>query len=444
MSISDPRDDGRFFPDAAQPSAAAAPAAPRAAPPYPLAGRVRSLGETLDDSFSVLAFLRAGLACGALDPDRTLWVVDLAPSDGERAWRVLQALQEQAPRGPAIRYLACCRDPAHRDALSTHPPLRPLLDQGRLRLDLDGEWLRLSAPRNPLVVLAHEAFSAAEQRLYRVGGGVLEEAVLEEAVHEPQAGLGWQPLERRDGPARLLAAYACAAQAHAPQADTSRAVVASLPLGAMRTLEALLRLSEGRMLVRALDRGIDDAQAIRDGAFDRWARGGPSAPVRAGRLPVNFDALGRWHRANGSGAVYTQRSERGRVLHLAIHDRDAGRLQACLQELSELPHPDDHIALLDAMAGLRGLAPAQCVSLLHATHADPRAVHALRSAALTPAEGGEHRASPRLRRLLARSERLRYPPPLRVADDGTASSGSVHADTPDDHIATDPGRPRPS
>ena len=370
-----------------------------AAAACPMAGRVRSLGETRDDCASILGFLRTALACGAVDPDRTLWVIDLAPSDGERAWRVLHTLREQVPRGPAIRYLCCCRDPAHRDALAAHPPLRPLLDDGRLRLDVEGEWLRLSAPRNPLVLLAYEAFSTAEQGLYRLGGG--KSGALEHAVPDGQGGRDWQAVARPDGPLRLLSPYA----------DAEQPVTAGLPLGAMRTLDALLRLGGGRMLVRAVDRGIDDTQTILDGRFLHGSRIDPSTPRAAERLPVNFDALARWHRANGGGAVHSQRSERGRVLHLAVHDRDGGRLHACLSPLTELPHPDDHIALLDAMAGLRGLAPAQCLSLLHATHADPRAVDALSIAsadALRVPDGG---AALRMRRMLQRSERRRYPPP---------------------------------
>lgn len=397
---------GPFAPDASS-HAPTAPQetglAPRATGVCPSTGRVRSLGEARDDSVAILGFLRAGMACGAVDPDRSLWVIDLAPSDGERAWRVLHLLHEAAPRGPVIRYLACCRDPGHRAALAAHPPLRPLLEDGRLRLDVDGEWLRLSAPRNPLAVLAYGAFSSAEQGLYRLGGGASGDMLgrsLEQAVRETGDGpRQWRAVDRRDGPLRLLAAYA----------DTPRPVVASLPLGAMRTLEALLRLGEGRMLVRAVDRGLDDAQTIRAGDDPDAPRAGVRTPRRAGRLPVNFDALARWHRANGSGAVHSQRSERGRVLHLAVHDRDGGRLQACLPALTELPHPDDHIALLEAIAGLRGLAPAQCLSLLQATHADPRAVEALSIVSDGPLRPTAGVPSPRLRRLLMRSERLRYP-----------------------------------
>ena len=374
----------------------AAPDAP-AAPPN---GRVRSLGEARDDSAAVLAFLRAGLACGAVDPDRSLWVIDLAPSDGERAWRVLHLLRDAAPRGPAIRYLACCRDAAHRAALAAHPPLRPLLDDGRLRLDVGGDWLRLSAPRNPLVVLAYEAFSAAEQGLYRIeGGGASRYAPGHAGGDGDGSASPWRAVDRRDGPLRLLVAHA----------DAPQPLVATLPLGAMRALDVLLRLGEGRMLLRAVDRGVDDAQRLIDGAVPGIAHADAPASYPAERLPVNFEALARWHRAQGSDAVHRQRSERGRVLHLAVHDRDGGRLQACLPALTELPHPDDHIALLEAIAGLRGLAPAQCLSLLQATHADPRAVDALAIASdgpLRPAAGG---ASPRLRRLLMRSERLRYP-----------------------------------
>jgi len=361
---------------------------PRPAPMR--AGRVRALREAIDDALSVLVFVRTGLVGGAIDPSRALWVVDLAPADGERAWRVLGEIAARGPRGPMIRYLACCRDAAHRATLSAHPSLRPLLADGRLVIDDEARWLGLAAPRNPVVVLAHEAFSTRAQHAYRPWRGGLQEA----GVDEDGASV-WRAPERRDGPVRLLAT--CAAWP-----ETS---LLTLPFGAMQTLSALLELSEGRLLLRGSDLGIADADAIRDGALGQ----SDAIPDPRGRMAVNFDALARWHRATGGSVQQSQRSARGRVLHLALHDREQGRLRDCLPDLLELPHPDDHLQLLRALQGMRAVPAAQCLSLLHTAQGDPRALAALSRHLIGSLGALDSAARGQWREMLARCRRQHFP-----------------------------------
>jgi hypothetical protein len=357
------------------------------------AGRVRALREAIDDAQSVLIFARAGLASGAIDPERALWVIDLAPADGERAWRVLGEIASRGPRAPMIRYLACCRDEARRRALRAHPLLHPLLVDGRLAIDDEQRWLRVAAPRNPLVVLAHEGLSSRGQRLYRRWRGALQEA-------DADGECAWRTPERRDGPVRLLANA---------WPDSS---LLTLPLEAMSVLAALLDLSDGRLLLRASDFGCGDAEAIRAGAL---GRADDELRLRA-RLPVNFDALARWHRAAGGSVLQSQRSARGRMLHLALHDRGAERLRECLPELLDLPHPDDHAHLLRALRALRNTPPSQCLSLLHTAQADPRALAALSRHLLPALADLDAPAGERWRTLLARCRKQHYPPPLASGD----------------------------
>lgn len=66
-----------------------------------LAGRVRALREAEDDAQTVLAFQLTGLATHAIDPAEVVWGIDLAPGEGERAWRVLKALSGRAARRSA-------------------------------------------------------------------------------------------------------------------------------------------------------------------------------------------------------------------------------------------------------------------------------------------------------------------------------------------------------
>lgn len=384
-------------------------------------GRPRSLREAIDDARSVLIFARAGLVCGAIDPDRALWVIDLAPADGERAWRVLGEIASRGPRAPLIRYLACCRDPAQRSALAAHPLLQPLLADGRLAIDDEQRWLRVAAPRNPLVVLAHEGLSSRGQRLYRRWRGAVQEA-------DDDAGGEriWRAPERRDGPLRLLTASTA-------WPDSS---LLTLPVEAMSVLAALLDLSDGRLLLRASDFGCGDPEAIRAGALGR----ADGEPRRGARLPVNFDALARWHRAAGGSVLQSQRSARGRVLHLALHDRGAERLRESLPELLDLPHPDDHAHLLRALRTLRTAAPAQCLSLLHTAQADPRALAALSRHLLPELAGLDAVARDRWRALLARCRGEHFPhvfagiDPLGAVLDGVEDRLSAAPDFPDTQV----------
>jgi hypothetical protein len=328
-------------------------------PPALQAGALRSLREAEDDAATALALLRAGMAARAIDPAQTLWLVDIAPADGERAWQVLRTLAMQAPRAPHIRYLACCRDSAHAAALIAHPQLAPLLRQGRLVLEHSGEGLPPQAIRNPLLVLAHDGLSARAQGVYRSLDGVVQQA-----WRDPRGGIDWRPLRSREGAMRLLAAYR----------DAPADACFSLAHGAMDLLSRLLRASGGRLLLRASDVGLGDAARSRAHALWTPAQHAfdPHTP-----LPVNFDALARWHRANRGSAQQLRRSDDGRVLHIALHDAEDGRLRECLPEISALPHPDDHAQLLCALNALAAPTPEQCLALLHALHADPRALHAL-------------------------------------------------------------------
>ncbi len=329
------------------------------------AGRLRTLREAEDDADTVLGFLRAGLASRDIDPAETLWLIDLAPGDGERAWRVLRSLATDAPRAPTIRYLARCSTPRHQARLAAHPRLRPLIADGSLYLDGQGTGLPPHPLRNPPVVLAHEALSTLPQGLYASRHGRLLQA-----WSDGRDGIAWRAPGQRDGPTHLLGPYRHALDA----------IAFTLPWGGMEILHTLLEAAGGRLLLRASDLGAKDLSQIRLGALDRAA-----AVTRA--LPVNFEALARWHRSHGADSVrQSQHDDRGRVLHLALHDVPCGRLRECLPDLLAIPHPDDHAASLHALAVASArtsartppLSAEHCLALLHGQHGDPRALIALR------------------------------------------------------------------
>lgn len=326
-----------------------------------MCGRVRALREAEDDAQTVLAFLLTGLKTYAIDPAEVVWIIDLAPGEGERAWRVLRALAGRAPRGPPIRYLARCSDPEHHARLSAHALLKPFVAGGDLFLDREGQGMPSQSIRNPIVVLAHEGLSSQWQGLYAARTGELLEA-----WSDGDGAIDWRPARQRDGVMRLLSGYR----------ESLDSATFTLPRGAMETLSALLRASGGRMLLRGSDHGAKDRAQIRMGALDPENRNMRGCDAH-GTLRVNFEALARWHRANGASVLQSQRDDDGRVLHIALHDVAGGRLQECLPEVHGLPHSDDHLQLLQALHAFPAVSPSQCLAMLHAHGGDPRALMAL-------------------------------------------------------------------
>ena len=313
------------------------------------AGRLWSLREAEDDAHAVLAFVAAGMRGRSIDPGHAVWIIDLSPGDGERAWRMLRIFDTQAPRGPPLRYLACCLDAAQHDALAAHACFAQWMAEGRFSLDRDDRGLPLHPMRNPVVVLAHEACSARAQHLFRSHAGRIVQAWRDSEGH-----VQWRDLRRRDGNSRLL---------HAQQ-GTRDGVPLTMPHAAMGLLDTLLRASGGRMLLRATDDGLYEPDRISTEGLRADGVGPPQ---------VNFDALSRWHRANGGQSFQSRGPIDGRVLHVALHDVEGGGLRECLPEVLALPHPDEHVQLLQAIAMLKRPSDAVRRALLRATGHDPRA-----------------------------------------------------------------------
>lgn len=330
------------------------------------AGRLRSLREAEDDARAVLAFLQAGMRGRSIHPGHAVWIIDLSPGDGERAWRMLRIFDREAPRGPPLRYLASCLDAAQHEALAAHALFAQWRADGRFCLDRDDRGLPLHPLRNPVVVLAHEAFSARAQHLFRIRvgdrasgriGDITRDIV--QAWRDADGRIEWRDLRRRDGICRLLSAH-----------GVRDGLSLTLPHAGMALLDAVLRASGGRMLLRATDDGLYEPARI---AADGLRADGDEPPQ------VNFDALSRWHRANGGQCFQSRGPVDGRVLHVALHDVEGGRLRECLPDVLGLPHPDEHVDVLQALRGISSVSAAQYRALLRATGNDPRACETLRS-----------------------------------------------------------------
>ncbi|HEX5126192.1 MAG TPA: GNAT family N-acetyltransferase [Rhodocyclaceae bacterium] len=350
-------------------------------------GTLRSVREARDDALAIQTFMRCGLSGGDIDLDETLWIVDLAPGDGERAWHILQQLAVGMPPDLALRYLACCGSPAQYDYLANHPCLREAIRRGNLVLDCTGQYIPFEYSRNPLVVLAHEGISQFAQPFYAVHYGELFERA--EADGKPE----WRPLGKAASLENMLETYRRALNSAA----------FTLPIGAIEVLDRLLAVSDGRMMLRASGAGAMNMVQIRMGALN-----GNDARDLYANSHTNFEALARWHRAHGGEVRQSQHDDAGWVLHVALHDRPTGRLRACLDGVAALPHPDEYVALIPSFHDM-DISPARCLAMLRAHDGDPRTLAALARQARLAAGQIQGTALLRWREAIAQTWAQYYP-----------------------------------
>lgn len=276
---------------------------------------------------------------GALDLSQPLYVLDLAPDEGNLAAGLLLALREElVARGMAdwpVRYVLCPLLPEAAHAASARYTQWPVLHEfsacgwlnhatwpartGQPML-LGEQRAALFGARNPMVALALGALSALPAELYGAHFGQLQQArvqlqELPRSSDEPKhAGLtlhyDWSALAALDdlatAPSVLLHHY--------------RAGLISAPLllspRSLALLDALADFSGGRYLLLAVDHGVTHEQQIR---LHQLA---PPQDIVPGQLllPVNFHALGLHQTSAGARVAQLQREELGAVLHLACRD----------------------------------------------------------------------------------------------------------------------------
>lgn len=334
-----------------------------------------------------------------IDLSQPLYVLDLAPGEGQLAACVLPPLAAQlrshGMHDWPVRYLACStqldqHEPLLR-ALAADAALQPHAQAGLLHaaqwpartgqpLLIGSARLPLFGARNPVVVLVAGGWSTRPARLHAVHRGALLRGRVRAEPATPGGG-------------ELQLSYEWAAPPPADEPSTAEAVLlarycAGVPSAALllseqalAQIDAVADFSAGRYLLLCADAGVTSERQIRSNAL------APPAHMAPGQLlmPVNFHALG-WHqRMNGAQVAERQCQEGGWVLHLACRDDLAGIDEPAWAHLAEgvlQAHPDDR-ALAAASPPEAGNA-TEVDWRLRASCADPWALDAL-LAALDPA-----------------------------------------------------------
>lgn len=329
---------------------------------------------------AILLYWQHGIESGAIDAGKTLYLADLAPAEGQLAWRLLKALRtglERRRLALNICLVACCRSQDDADALLGHPCLGTFAAQGWLdaapfnagsdsALTLRHRKISLLAADNPIVFLALDHFSTLPSELMAVHYGELLQCAV--AVHQAE------------GAAHLDLAYEWMPQhpAHADAATPQAACVLDhyrahfhsaallLPEQAMETLQRLQRMAGGRYLLLAADAGVCDEQAIRLGAMTPPKQWHPGET----QVPVNYHALSLAQRRDGALACNLQLEDGGIVMHAAWRAGTQAPDGDCMRQIAaalEAAHPTHQQALRQ----LGGLNEKALLALLHQSQDDP-------------------------------------------------------------------------
>ncbi|HVR71186.1 MAG TPA: tetratricopeptide repeat protein [Vicinamibacteria bacterium] len=275
----------------------------------------------------VVGWLRDLLAAGQVDRSRPLYVLELAAGSGHFAFLFLKKLQALRDELPALgeidlRYVMTDLPEANIAAWQGNERFAPFLESGRLdfalfdlesdsevRLLRSGAVLSPGAVANPLAVLANYAFDSTRQDLFFVKEGALHEGLVttlssqdEPDLADPRAlGRLTTRYSQRPAPERYYGEPALDALLHEYR-DRLGDTAVLVPIGAIRCLDNLARLSGGRLLLVSADKGVT--------GFEEIVRQEEPHRVRHGdcfSMDVNFHALGRYVEAQGGHALFPLR-----------------------------------------------------------------------------------------------------------------------------------------
>ena len=310
----------------------------------------------------VLGWLRDVVACGAIDPARPVYVVELAAGSGHFAflflkkfWAMLRDLPAFA--GLDVRYVMTDLPQANVAAWQANERFAPFVEEGRLdfavfdlerdtemRLLRSGVVLSPSTAANPMAALANYAFDSTTQDLFFVSDGALLEGLVttlssreEKDLTEPgllsrlTTRYGQRPAnadyygdDALDG---LLREYR----------DGLGETAVLVPIGALRCLEHLQAMAGGRLLLVSADKGVTGFQEI--------VRQSEPHRVRHGdcfSMDVNFHAIGRWVEARGGQALLPVRDRQLKTTAFVLGDGPFPESRHAYRESLESFSPFDY------------------------------------------------------------------------------------------------------
>lgn len=247
------------------------------------------------------------------DPEAPVHVLELGATSamlGRGLLHHLRALVMRYPYSlPSFRYVLCASDADRVKAWNGRSDLAPWLESGVLdlavfddrsdvlRLHRCGEELRPGSADNPTLVLAHRVFSRWPQQAFRVREGRAVQLAIGDAPVDTPRGRLHQVLEVDEPTTDDLDLVLSVAARRLHEADFT------VPVGALRCLDAVSELCHGRLVAIATDDGtaeLADLEGQRIDAVDPWQN--PRLPINAGVLAELLNPRSATTFAAGVGA----------------------------------------------------------------------------------------------------------------------------------------------
>jgi hypothetical protein len=269
----------------------------------------------LADSYAelIVAFLRDSLP--RLDPSKPVYVLEMATGSGALSFLLLTALRDKLSQLPSLRPVRLCyvmTDFAERNVVSweTDPAFQPFVERGELDFAIfapetqatvtlrhSGTILQSDAVSNPVIAIANYFFDSIRQDFFQFENGVIRESRLTlyrevgEGV-DPASPPRLDEIQLKDRFVPVYSNYYKDSELNQllKQYQVDLPVGSVLfPIGAFHCLANLRKLSNGKLMLIASDKGFHSLEYMRGHSATPYTPHPGSFAYM-----VNFHALGRY------------------------------------------------------------------------------------------------------------------------------------------------------
>ncbi len=366
---------------------------------------------------------------GQIDPTEPVYVVELGAGAGRFSYHCLThllALNARRHLSAPVRYVMTDFTRANMGFWRDHERFQRHYQSGVLDLanfdaenpaelvcETSGVTLTAGSVRNPLIVVANYVFDTLVSDAFRIQGGQLLECLATLRSDEPaESGLDDPALLAR---LRVEYQHSPADAAYYPDhphfnqilgtyRDTLGDTSVVFPTGALRCIDHLSAISNGRMLLIAADKAFNHLNEL------TW-HSDPEPVVHGSfSLTANFDAIGRYVELLGGLAMHTRARQAG----LQVASFALGFEKEVLDETRlEFTETMDGFGPVDFFTFREGLPPKltlkQYVDLLALAQWDHRVFYELSESMYDQVESASEALKRQLRIAIARVWELYYP-----------------------------------
>jgi len=369
---------------------------------------------------AIVSYWQAGVADKSIEESKPLYLLDQTPAQGQFTWMLLNALQARLSLlglnwQPC--YVACCNTADEAQSLLSHPYFDAFIANGWLdvalrdglksnALQLQRQGMTVMRTDNPIVILSLGYLQTLPSELYGVHEGKFMKATVESSLSNEsdeviELRYDWQPHiegnSSEKGVSDVLLQHMLYQYRH-----RFTSTIIQLPLTACGVLDTFAKISSGRYLLLAAEKGVSSEQHIRLGGLtppNQWRVGDAPPLLNLHALSVHQQEQGAWvwndqlEEASIEGNKVAGNSADGVVLHVALRHDERGANQnseidkiknrraksfESILTILEDAHPTHLARLIDCVADLptEMSVSTQRLSILRSSNYDPRVLKA--------------------------------------------------------------------